>query len=500
MNEGQFKINLTSLTNGEGTPVTYEYKDVGSNWEIEAYRDGKLLATFIANKGIKGSISGFVGGTRAYDFSKLDDVKFYFDLQINPPTIDTPKGMEGFGFGNLTLTNKVYFDKNGILREELSDLETEINKRKGIDNKLNELSAFKIKYPPQASLTTPQTASLPAIEISAPGYESVEIIPYKGDGTVKTDLGVIPLIPTNVALEKDKIKASQLDPDQIKELSKPNKNSDYLIQEQLSNQILDLKKTLIPSVLTMVAAFGITGASTLISKNQNKILDIINNKSNCPSEEKLTSLINKKNKLVKQLNNSLKIIDSTTKALGITTELISLLNLNNQSSNNALLAIPTSTGAPGVPGLSVGIITQLDDAKDNNKNKIQTLTKISAGVLSILFLLRQTLTQATQLLQLLDQLIQKCYPDTEQEQISTELTNLTKNQSFQQSPVVINVNGFKMNVETEITDKPLKRRRATATNKQNVVMLRGEWSFSSIDQILIDELVFYIEQNNLKTD
>jgi hypothetical protein len=238
----------------------------------------------------------------------------------------------------------------------------------------------------------------------------------------------------------------------------------------------------------------------LISKNQNKILDIINNKSNCPSEEKLTSLINKKNKLVKQLNNSLKIIDSTTKALGITTELISLLNLNNQSSNNALLAIPTSTGAPGVPGLSVGIITQLDDAKDNNKNKIQTLTKISAGVLSILVILKQTLTQATQLLQLLDQLIQKCYPDTEQEQISIELTNLTKNQSFQQSPVVINVNGFNMSVETETTDKPLKRRRATATNKQNVVMLRGEWSFSSIDQILIDELVFYIEQNNLKTD
>jgi hypothetical protein len=57
-----------------------------------------------------------------------------------------------------------------------------------------------------------------------------------------------------------------------------------------------------------------------------------------------------------------------------------------------------------------------------------------------------------------------------------------------------------MGVETEITDKPLKRRRAIATNKQNIVMLKGEWSFSSIDQILIDELVFYIQQNNLKAD
>jgi hypothetical protein len=57
-----------------------------------------------------------------------------------------------------------------------------------------------------------------------------------------------------------------------------------------------------------------------------------------------------------------------------------------------------------------------------------------------------------------------------------------------------------MGVETEPTLKPLKRRRATATNRSGIVMLTGEWSFSSIDQILIDELVFYIQQNDLKAD
>ena len=39
-----------------------------------------------------------------------------------------------------------------------------------------------------------------------------------------------------------------------------------------------------------------------------------------------------------------------------------------------------------------------------------------------------------------------------------------------------------MGVETEVTENPLKRRRAIATNKQNVVMLKGGFSFSSIDQ------------------
>jgi hypothetical protein len=44
----------------------------------------------------------------------------------------------------------------------------------------------------------------------------------------------------------------------------------------------------------------------------------------------------------------------------------------------------------------------------------------------------------------------------------------------------------------------LKRRFATAKNKQGVIQLRGEPSFSATDQILIDELAFYITSNNLK--
>ena len=44
----------------------------------------------------------------------------------------------------------------------------------------------------------------------------------------------------------------------------------------------------------------------------------------------------------------------------------------------------------------------------------------------------------------------------------------------------------------------LKRRYAVAKNNQGIVQLKGEPSFSASDQILIDELVFYIQQNDLK--
>jgi len=50
------------------------------------------------------------------------------------------------------------------------------------------------------------------------------------------------------------------------------------------------------------------------------------------------------------------------------------------------------------------------------------------------------------------------------------------------------------------TNQGLKRRKAVARNQAGVIMLQGEPSFSSNDQILIDELTYYIQTNDLKAD
>lgn len=340
---------------------------------------------------------------------------------------------------------------------------------------------------------TPESGSLSMI-INSPGFQFVEPALYKGDNTLKTDLGVIQLQPLLPSLNQEKLASSQLSTDQIKELSKGNKGADYFTQERLANQINTIKSTLIPSILTLVAGFGLTQVSNIKPEQYSKYID----QATCPTQQELIALINKKNKLVRQLNNTLKLIDNTTKALGVTGGIIEGLNIAFNVLKN--LPIPSSTGVPGVPGLPTNVILAIQDNKDRLDKLIGKLRNVNTSTLSILVLLRQVLLQALQLLNLLDQLVQKCYPDAEQEQVALELTALTNVQSQQLSPVVTNVNGFTMGVETEVTDKPLKRRRATATNAQGVVMLKGEWSFSSIDQILIDELVFYIQQNNLKAN
>lgn len=325
----------------------------------------------------------------------------------------------------------------------------------------------------------PESGSL-SISITAINYQAINPPLYKGDNTLKSNLGVLQLQPIVSSLTQDKIKSTQLNKDQIKEISKSKKDLSYYAEEKLSNQVNTLKNTLIPSIMTMVAAFGITKLSDYKSEQLPKLL----NQSFCPTQAELTNLINRKNKLVKQLDNSLKLIDKTTKALGITQGVIVLLDATFFTAENT----PTYIN-PFPPGLNRFLSKNIDKLKS-----------VNAGILSILVILRQVLAQALQLLNLLDALVQKCYPDAEQERVSLELTALTVQQSTQLSPVVTNVNGFEMGVETENSPNTLKRRRALARNKQGVVMLKGEWSFSSIDQILIDELVFYIQQNNLKAD
>ena len=68
------------------------------------------------------------------------------------------------------------------------------------------------------------------------------------------------------------------------------------------------------------------------------------------------------------------------------------------------------------------------------------------------------------------------------------------------NPIVTNVNGFDMAVQpvpkTEVGS--LIKRQAIAKDSKGIIVLKGEPSFSASDQILIDELAFYITNNNLK--
>lgn len=319
------------------------------------------------------------------------------------------------------------------------------------------------------------------LSISTQDYVPKSVIPYTANGDIKKDIGVIKLTPNKTNLNLEKLKSSQLDRNSIESLTSDDASS--LQQKSLNNTINKLKSILIPSILGLISKFGITNAMGYIN---GEVKDLI---SSCPEDNKtLQDLINTRNKFAKQLNNLYKVVDTTTKALGLVSGAVTAFS----TTYSALKSLPIPT--PPTPTPSPVPVVQ--DQKSTLDIQIKKFNTINSGILLSLVILRDSIQQALDLLQLLDQLIQKCTDDAELDEINEELRETNKSNP----PQITQINGFTMGTETEPTTENLKRKRAIAKNNQGIILLRGEYSFSSSDQILIDELVFYIKNNDLKAN
>jgi hypothetical protein len=339
------------------------------------------------------------------------------------------------------------------------------------------------------------------LTINKKKYTIDTIIPYSSTGDTKTDLGIIKIFPTSYSSAIESSKENETTKTEIDQYNNQFKTPDFLFQERLYKINLNLKSKVIPLIYNIAAEYGVSQLSLLVEKYKGELTESteieLKEIITCPSQENINALISIKNKLVKQLNISYNSIQKSTTLLDINNKIVDGLDTTFNILKN--LPIPTAVAGVGIP---ISVVNNVQDAKDFLLSLKDKLKNINSGVTSTINPLESTLVKVISYLNFLDKITQICNPDnpSTQTQISTELTVLTSQQSNQQSPIVTNVNGFEMGVETEPTTKSLKRRRAIARNKSGVIMLKGEWSFSSIDQILIDELVFYIQQNNLKAD
>ena len=345
-----------------------------------------------------------------------------------------------------------------------------------------------------------------SIKYSIKDYKIKDVIPLKGDNTIKPILKV-DLQTLILSVEDDIISSSMMSEDDILTLTKSRKDFNYFVLKKLSDKINDIKSSLIPIVLQLLSQYGITDIEKLLHGSSSDIEQYIKSLNTCPPNSIIQSTIVSKNKLVKKLNTLMKTVDSTNKLLGVNEDVIKALDIGLKILEN--LPIPVAVAGVGIP---MNIITGVQQLIKKLEPQINKLSTINGGSLLIITLLKKYIQQLIKLLNTLDIVIQHCYQEIEDKNdlnfptpilISKSLINLTttineENPSTTQTPNFIN--GFTFSIETENTTKSLKRRRALAKNPSGVVLLNGEWSFSSINQILIDELIFYIQINNLKAD
>jgi len=273
--------------------------------------------------------------------------------------------------------------------------------------------------------------------------------------------------------------------------------------------------------------FGIAKFNEEVLQNIDKLPKI------CPPDiEALNNIIKKKNQLTKQLNNLYKNINKVNKILEIpplTINIAGKVVTGVDIAFKILSNIPSTVGTP----IPTGSVLILKDLIEKLKDLIDFMgSKLGSGQIQLKLILEE-LKKVILLLSILDALIESCAKQLaeddgdgddgdlgdgdlgdgngnngsnsgliNQESISNELLTSTQDQAIQGSRVANNVNGFTFSVATvnNSTIDGYTRRQALARNAQGVILLRGEPSFSSNDQILIDELIFYIQQNDLKAE
>ena len=335
-------------------------------------------------------------------------------------------------------------------------------------------------------------------------FNTTKVSPLTGTNQVKTKLNLTRLTPVSKQIDKDVSEASTVDDQTVKAVSSANDKATPTPQKAINKAVKTVSERLIPYIIGILAAFGISQIKNWLEGTNN--LD--NTPTIYPTKASLQRQIAKRNKVVRQLNNLYKIVNAAIIAVGVATTLLKifqkLLNLFGR------FPVPSTIGTfPGPSGgvirsFKIGNIIRLDAKYDKYKGKFKLFKEIPKIILTALILLRFYLKSALDLLKIADNKMDQCANelgvDFTQEEIDNELLAIGAQEQEQGNPVLTNVNGFTMGVQAipQTQVNTLIKRQAIAKDSKGVIVLKGEPSFASSDQILIDELAFYITSNNLK--
>ena len=308
------------------------------------------------------------------------------------------------------------------------------------------------------------------------------------DRKVREEIPIVSMLNVKEAAKQELAELQNKLNDKIEEINKIYLSlPDRVVMERrkaILKIVNSLQTKLLPVIIEMLIAFGISK----ISQKKGRI---------CPSSEKLGEVIKSRNSITKQLNQFYKTIAVNVALAAAFTAIAALFNKGRITIQN----LPIPLGAPTGIGQPYSLVSKLQVLEEDFKELEKHNKNLNKQILMSLVYLVGALAVIITLLKEIDSMSQECAQNQNftLEEIDKELINLTIQEEEKGNPVISQLNGFIFSIETEkVPIGSLTRRYAVAKNSQGVVLLKGEPSFSSNSQILIDELIFYIETNDLK--
>jgi hypothetical protein len=211
----------------------------------------------------------------------------------------------------------------------------------------------------------------------------------------------------------------------------------------------------------------------------------------CPTKEELLIIINKRNALaggINQLQNQIVSVGRINGVINkVTTPIPPAINLIK------FLPIPTT-----LPGLTAGNIVVASGILSDLKDLAQKFNAIGEGFGILYNFIFKILNNINASIKILDNLIEKCAIelDIEYEIINNELNSLS-NENLGEGFGVYK--GFTFEIKyAKLNETPYPKRFAQARNSAGIVTLTSDESFASDPNVLVNELKFIIDTQNLK--
>ena len=247
--------------------------------------------------------------------------------------------------------------------------------------------------------------------------------------------------------------------------------------------------------------------SDLIQPQLTKLLSSLTTPDGlCLPEAQLNLLIAQRNNIVDNLNQIEKYLNLTTKAVGITSTTLNVLITTAKVLRGLKpAAIAAISAATPLPGPFASLVLQINEVLDNLKfdalgnSKLNKLKIIIDSTATPISLTSQFIAKAITLLGLIDIIIKKCSPNSTLSSISQDLINITEAQlKASQTLNDITYKGFIIEIQEVPFSPTVNRRKAVGKNAQGIPLIETELSFTTISQILVNELKLIIDRDNLK--
>lgn len=279
-------------------------------------------------------------------------------------------------------------------------------------------------------------------------------------------------------------------------------------QQKLSSLFLDqgtkLLSKVVPSLDEIINKFGITNLENQIN-GEGIDLEALKQEY-CPTKPELDKLILQRNNLVEYLNGVGVTLDrlSTTVNFGAGTATL-LQGLINFIKNGKTLAQVALSFIPVSPGAATSAIDVAGDKadtltfKEDGTPRLPPLTIIASAVSPSISAVQTIILKVVTLLQQVDLLITLCDPNSTLISTSKSIQDTATNElKAENSSNETTYKGFILEIETKKYTDVVNQNRAVAKNKSGIILISTEYSFASNPNILINELKFIIDRDNLK--